>query len=90
MQSLLTELALQLDTEMKTYHEVNDRRGKIIREAKKHAEKIILEAEHSASRMRVNKSTTGVPPLDYTRLNQEELDKIAFGNFQRIVKECIG
>lgn len=23
-------------------------------------------------------------------LNQEELDKIAFGNFQRIVKECIG
>lgn len=80
MQSLLTELALQLDTEMKTYHEVNDRRGKIISEAKKDAEKIILEAEHSASRMRVNKSTTGVPPLDYTRLNQEELDSLSNAN----------
>lgn len=80
MQSLLTELATQIDIEIKTYHEVNDRRGKIISEAKKDAERIILEAEQTASRMRVSKSATGVSPLDVSRLNQEELDSLSSAN----------
>lgn len=80
MQTLLTELATQMDIELKTYHEVNDRRGKIISEAKKDAERIILEAEQTASRMRVSKSTTGVSPLDVSRLNQEELDSLSNAN----------
>jgi len=66
MQSLLTELSSQMEMEIKTYHEVNDRKGKIISEAKKEAERIIYEAEHSASRMRVTKHTTGVAPVDIT------------------------
>lgn len=80
LQALLNELAIQIDTELKTYHEVNDRRGKIISEAKQAAEKIIHDAEFSASRMRVNKSATGVAPLDVTRLNQEELDSLSTAN----------
>ncbi len=72
VQSLLTELATQMEIELKTYHEVNDRKGKIISEAKKEAEKIIYQAEHSASRMRVSRHTTDVPPLDYNTLNDEE------------------
>ena len=72
MQSLLTELSSQMEMEIKTYHEVNDRKGKIISEAKKEAERIIYEAEHSASRMRVTKRTTDVAPIDYNRLSEEE------------------
>ena len=65
VQSLLIELASQMEIELKTYHEVNDRKGKIINEAKKEAEKIIFQAEHTASRMRVNKRVTNVAPIDY-------------------------
>lgn len=82
VQSLLTELATQMEIELKTYHEVNDRKGKIISEAKKEAEKIIYQAEHSASRMRVSRHTTDVPPLDYDTLNDEE--RSALGNANEI------
>lgn len=82
MQSLLTELATQMENELKTYHEVNDRKGKIISEAKKEAEKIIYQAEHSASRMRVTKRATGVAPLDFDTLNEEE--RSALGNANEI------
>lgn len=80
MQALLTELAGQIDIEMKTYHEVNDRKGKLISEAKKEAEKIILEAEQTASRVRVNKTATGVSPLDYSKMSQDELDSLSNAN----------
>ncbi len=82
VQNLLTELSTQMEMEIKTYHEVNDRKGKIISEAKKEAERIIFEAEHSASRMRVSKHTTGVAPIDYNMLNEEERD--ALGNANEI------
>ncbi len=80
MQALLTELAAQIEIEMKTYHEVNDRKGKLISEAKKEAEKIILEAEQTASRVRVNKTATGVSPLDYSKMSQDELDALSNAN----------
>lgn len=80
VQSLLTELRTQIDMEMKTYHEVNDRRGKIINEAKKEAERIIYQAEHTASRMRVNRRTTNVDPVDFANLSQEELDELDNAN----------
>ena len=71
--SLLSELATQMDMEIKTYHEVNDRRGKIINEAKREAERIIYQAETTASRMRVNRRTTNVDPVDFSTLSQDEL-----------------
>ena len=82
VQTLLSELSTQMEMEIKTYHEVNDRKGKIISEAKKEAERIIFEAEHSASRMRVTKRTTGVAPVDYSMLNEEE--RGALGNANEI------
>ncbi len=82
MQTLLSELSTQMDIEIKTYHEVNDRRGKIISEAKKEAERIIFEAERTASRVRVTKHTTGVSPIDYNTLNDEE--RMALGNANEI------
>lgn len=80
VQSLLTELSTQMEMEIKTYHEVNDRKGKIISEAKKEAERIIFEAEHSASRMRVSKHTTGVAPVAYDMLNEEERSALGSAN----------
>lgn len=80
IQSLLDELAMQMEAELKTYHEVNDRRGKIINEAKKEAERIIYQAEHSASRMRVSKRSTNVLPLDYDTLGEEEIASLGNAN----------
>ena len=80
IQNLLTELSTQMDNELKTYHEVNDRRGKLISEAKKEAEKIIYQAEHSASRMRVSRHTTDVAPLDFESLDEEELSALGSAN----------
>ena len=80
VQSLLTELSSQMEMEIKTYHEVNDRKGKIISEAKKEAERIIFEAERSASRVRVTKHTTGVAPVDYSMLNEEERGALGGAN----------
>ena len=80
VRSLLSELATQMDMEIKTYHEVNDRRGKIINEAKREAEKIIYQAENTASRMRVNKRTTNVDPVDFSMLTQEELNELDNAN----------
>ncbi len=82
VQSLLNELEQQMDIEIKTYREVNDRKGKILNDAKKEAEQIIYQAEHSASRMRVSKRTTKVSPIDYNMLRDEE--KHALGNANEI------
>ena len=82
VQSLLSELASQMEIELKTYYEVNDRKGRIINEAKKEAEKIIYQAEHSASRMRVTKRATNVAPLNYDMLDDE--DRSALGNANEI------
>lgn len=80
VQSLLDELAMQMDAEIKTYHEVNDRKGKILNEAKKEAEKIIYEAEHTASRMRVSKRVTNVAVLDHDALSDEEISSLTEAN----------
>ena len=82
VQSLLSELASQMEIELKTYYEVNDRKGRIINEAKKEAEKIIYQAEHSASRMRVTKRATNVAPINYDMLEDE--DRSALGNANEI------
>ena len=80
VQSLLLELSAQMEVEIKTYHEVNDRKGKIISEAKKEAERIIREAEQTASRVRVTKHTTGVAPVDYSMLSEEERGALGGAN----------
>lgn len=53
--TLLKELENIIDGELKMYREFNDRRGRIISEAKKEAGDIIYDAEQTASRIRVTK-----------------------------------
>lgn len=57
---LLRELENIVQGEQKIYRETNDRRGKIINDAKKEAEDIIYEAEQEASRIRVSKRVSSV------------------------------
>ncbi|MBE5944295.1 MAG: hypothetical protein E7258_05185 [Lachnospiraceae bacterium] len=52
---MLKELKSIVGGELRMYREFNDRRGKIISDAKKEAEDIIYEAEQTASRIRVTK-----------------------------------
>jgi len=68
---MLRELESIVNGELKIYREFNDRKGKIINDAKKEAEEIIYEAEQTASRIRVTKrmSTIG------TAFKAESLDK---------------
>ncbi len=68
---MLRELESIVNGELKMYREFNDRKGKIINDAKKEAEEIIYEAEQTASRIRVTKrmSTIG------TAFKAESLDK---------------
>jgi hypothetical protein len=56
---LLKELKSLVEGELKVYREVNDRKGRIINEAKKEADDIIYEAEQTASRIRVTKRMNG-------------------------------
>lgn len=67
---MLRELESIVNGELKVYREFNDRKGKIINDAKKEAEEIIYEAEQTASRIRVTKrmSTIG------TAFRAESLD----------------
>ena len=48
---LLRELENIVQGELKIYREVNDRKGKILTEAKKEAEEILTQAEQNASRI---------------------------------------
>ncbi len=68
---MLRELESIVNGELKMYREFNDRKGKIINDAKREAEEIIYEAEQTASRIRVTKrmSTIG------TAFKAESLDK---------------
>lgn len=57
---MLRELKSVIDTELHTYLEVNDRKGKIITDAKKQAEDIVHDAEVTASRIRVSKRVSTI------------------------------
>ena len=66
----LEDLKKTIDIELKAYHEITDKRGKIIKDANKEAEDIIVEAEESASRIRMSKPN----PL-YVQRQVKDLNK---------------
>lgn len=68
---MLKELKNIVEGELKIYREFNDRKGKIINDAKREAEDIIYEAEQTASRIRVTKRMPGVS----SGFRAESLDK---------------
>lgn len=58
---LLDALQDTVQEELRTYREINDRRAKILADAKADAERILFEAERSASRIRVTKHREDEP-----------------------------
>lgn len=69
---LILELSLTMETELKQYREITDKRAKVLKEAKKQAEDIIYEAEQSASRIRVSGRRTDVAPVRMKDLSETE------------------
>lgn len=57
---LIRELESIVNGELRMYRDVNDRKGRIINDAKKEAEDIIYEAEQTASRIRVTKRMSNI------------------------------
>ncbi len=55
MLEIIEDLKKTMDIELKAYHEITDKRSKIIKEAEAQAEDIIVEAEETASRIRMSK-----------------------------------
>lgn len=87
MSRLLRELTVIMETELRAYRDVTDKKGKIITAARKEAEDIIYEAEHTASRMRVSKSRNGVSPVRLEKLDPE--DRKALNNANEIYAASI-
>lgn len=74
---MLKELNSIVKGELKIYREFNDRRGRIINDAKKQAEDIIYEAEQTASRIRVTKRiNTGGSAFRSGALPEEEREAV--------------
>ena len=74
MLRLLDSLSDAVETEMKVYREVNDKKARIINEARIEAEEIRYEAEQSASRIRVTKRRSDeVFPYKEEEMEEEEL-----------------
>lgn len=69
---LIRELESIVQGELKIYREVNDKKGKILTDAKKEAEEILYEAEQSASRIRVTKRMSSVPAFRSSDLDLED------------------
>lgn len=69
---LILELSMTMETELKQYREITDKRAKVLREAKKQADDIIYEAEQSASRIRVSGRKTAVAPIRMMDLEESE------------------
>lgn len=69
---LIRELENIVQGELKMYREVNDKKGKILTDAKKEAEEILYEAEQSASRIRVTKRMSSVPAFKGSDLDIED------------------
>ena len=76
MLELLDQLEGTVREELKAYREVTDRRAKILNDTKKEAEKILFEAEKSASRIRVTKRREG-EPLNFSPAEMDAEEKKA-------------
>lgn len=76
MTRMLRELANIVRGELKIYREVNDRKGKILTEAKQEAEAIVMQAERSASRIRVTKHMSTIPAFHPGDLEPEDREAL--------------
>ncbi len=78
---LLDSLTDVVDSELKTYREVTDKRARILNAAKAEAEEIRYEAEKSASRIRVTKRRQDEEfPFKKKDLSEEEVQALRTAN----------
>ena len=71
--SLIDKISEVITSELNTYREINDKRARIIKEAKDEAEEILYQAEKTASRIRVTKRSELEPPaFRGSELSKEE------------------
>lgn len=87
MLEIVEELKTTIDIELKAYHEITDKRSKIIKEANKEAEEIILEAEETASRIRLSKPSPLLVSRKVKNLNKQ--DKMALRTANEIYAASI-
>jgi len=74
---LLRELDSVVQSELKMYRDINDRRGKIITEARKEAEEIVADAKQSASRLRVSSRMTNLSGEDnFSNLSPDDVEAL--------------
>lgn len=87
MLEMIEDLKKTIDIELKAYHEITDKRGKIIKDANKEAEDIIIEAEESASRIRMSKPNPLYVQRQVKNLNKQ--DKMALRTANEIYAASI-
>lgn len=84
---IIEELKTTIDIELKAYHEITDKRSKIIKEANQEAEEIIVEAEETASRIRMSKPSPIAVQRKVKNLNKQ--DKMALRTANEIYAASI-
>ena len=84
---IIEDLKTTIDIELKAYHEITDKRSKIIKEANEEAEEIIIEAEETASRIRMSKPNPIAVQRKVRNLNKQ--DKMALRTANEIYAASI-
>lgn len=77
---IVEELKTTIDLELKAYHEITDKRSKIIKEAEQEAEEIIVEAEETASRIRLSKPSPLAVDRKVRSLNKQDRQALRTAN----------
>ena len=74
---LIDNISEMVHNELKEYRSVNDKKAKILKDAKAEAEEILYQAERSASRIRVTKRRADEPqPFRLTEMTDEERETL--------------
>lgn len=77
---IVEELKTTIDLELKSYHEITDKRSKIIKEAEQEADEIIVEAEETASRIRLSKPSPLAVDRKVKSLNKQDRQALRTAN----------
>ncbi len=77
---IVEELKTTIDLELKAYHEITDKRSKIIKEAEQEADEIIADAEETASRIRLSKPSPLLVDRKVKSLNKQDRQALRTAN----------
>jgi hypothetical protein len=77
---IVEELKTTIDLELKAYHEITDKRSKILKEAEREADEIIADAEETASRIRMSKPSPLAVDRQVKSLGKQEKQALRTAN----------